>query len=321
MDLDAIGRLAVLMLLLTCTACGPALATSVPPTSAPSPTAAAAPADPTATPAPSATPTPELPLAALVNDQPIYLADYERELAQYEVSSLARGIDPNSPEEQAYARDRVLNMMIEQVLIEQAAAETGIAISDAEVDAEMQVLTDIAGGEEALRTTLAEWGQTYEDFWQDVRGGLIGKAMTQPIADAVPATTEHVHARHIQVDTIQEAERILAQLEAGADFVTLARAYSQDHNTSESGGDLAFFPRGILMAPELEEAAFALQPGQFSGVVTTALGYHIVQVVERDLTRSVDPESLRLLQDRAVQEWIEGLWAQAMVQRFVETVP
>lgn len=309
MDLDAIKRSAPLLLLLICVACGPALATS-------------APADPTTIPTLPATPTPEAHLAALVNDQPIYLADYEHELEQYESSLLARGIDPISPEEHAHARDRVLNVMIEQVLIEQAAAEADIIISDADVDAEMQALTDIAGGEDALRATLAEWGQTYEDYWQDVRGGLIGRAMTQRIVGAVPVTTEHVHARHIQVDTLQEAERILAQLEAGADFVTLAQAYSQDSNTSGSGGDLGFFPRGVLLvAPELEEAAFALQPGQFSGVVTSLLGHHIVQVVERDPARSISPESLRFLQDRALQEWVEGLWAQATVQRFVETNP
>ncbi len=319
MSSDIVKRMAVVLPLLICTACGPAMATSIPPTSVPpSPTVATALADPTAA---LATPTPEPPLAALVNGQPIYLANYDRKLAQYEASLLAQGIDPSSPEEQAYARERVLNVMIEQVLTEQAAAEAGIAISDATVEAEMQAMIQVAGGEDALKATLAEWGQTYDDFWQDVRIGLIGMAMTQRIVDAVPTTTEHVHARHIQVDTIQEAESILARLEAGADFAALASAHSQDNNTRASGGDLGFFPRGILVAPELEEAAFALQPGQFSQVVSSELGYHIVQVVERDPARPVDPESLRFLQDRAVQEWVEGLWARATVQRFVETTP
>jgi len=71
----------------------------------------------------------------------------------------------------------------------------------------------------------------------------------------------------------------------------------------------------------VEEAAFALQPGQFSGVVISSLGYHIVQVIERDPARSVGPENLRFLQDQAVQEWIKGLCGQAVVQRFVETAP
>ena len=145
--------------------------------------------------------------------------------------------------------------------------------------------------------------------------------MTKRVVEGVPATDEHVHARHILVDTMEEADRILAQLQASADFGTLAQAYSQDTSTRDNGGDLGFFPRGILVAPEVERAAFDLQPGQFSGVVTSVLGYHIVQVVERDPARPVTQDNLRLLQDRAVQEWVEGLWSQAEVERFVETTP
>jgi parvulin-like peptidyl-prolyl isomerase len=281
-------------------------------------------ADPTATPTPSPSSTPDRPLAALVNDQPIYLSDYERELGRYEASLLSRGIDPNSTEGQtnlAQARTWILNVMIEQVLAEQAATAVGISVTDEEVDAYMQEMIAENGGEEQFRAKLTEWGETYEDAWQEVRTQLIGMTMTERIVEQVPTTAEHVHARHILVDTAEEAERILTQLQAGADFATLAKAYSQDTSTRDSGGDLGFFPRGILVAPEVEEVAFALQPGQFSGVVTSSLGYHIVQVVERDPARSVSPENLRLLQDRAVQEWIEGLWDQAVVERFIETAP
>jgi parvulin-like peptidyl-prolyl isomerase len=330
MDLKAVGRLAALALLSVSTACVPTWVTSAPtlvPTSVPIDTpAGVVPAEPVATPVPVdlSSPTPEPPMAALVNGQPVYLGDYERELGRYEASLLSRGIDPNTPEGQenlAQARGWILNVMIEQVLTEQAAATVGVVVSDAEVDAYVQVMIDENGGEQAFRDKLAEWGETTEDAWREVRAQLIGMAMTRRIIENVPTTAEHVHARHILVDTSSEAERILAQLQAGADFAALARSYSQDTSTRDSGGDLGFFPQGILVASEVEEVAFALQPGQFSGVVSSALGYHIVQVVERDPARPVSPENLRLLQDRAVQEWIEGLWAQATVQRFVETGP
>ena len=324
MDLKSLGNLLALALLSVSAACVPTVVTSAP-TSIPidAPTAAV-PTDPAATSVVLLSPTPEPPRAALANGQPIYLPGYERELARYEASLLSQGIDPSSPESQenlAQARAWILNVMIEQALTEQAAAAVGVVVSDAEVDAYMQVMVDENGGEEAFRAKLAEWGETYEDAWWEVRAQLIGMAMTQRIIEGVPTTAEHVHARHILVDTASEAERILAQLQAGADFAALARAHSQDTSTRETGGDLGFFPRGILVASEVEEAAFALQPGQFSGVVASVLGYHIVQVVERDPARPVSPESLRLLQDRAVQEWIEGLWAQAVVERFVDTGP
>ena len=324
MNLRAVGRLVALVLSCASTACMPTFVTSEP---APAPAATATPAppaEPAATPIPEASPTPEPPLAARVNGQPIYLSTYERELGRYEASLSSRGIDPNTPEGQenlAQARGWVLNVMIEQVLTEQAAAAAGVVISDEEVDAYLQTMIDENGGQEAFEAKLAEWGDTVEDARHEVRTQLIGMSMTQRIIDQMPTTAEHVHARHILVDTPTEAERILSQLQAGADFATLAKAYSQDTSTRDSGGDLGFFPQGILVAPEVEKAAFDLQPGQFSGVVSSAMGHHIVQVVERDPARPVSPENLRLMQDRALQEWVEGLWAQATVERFVEVEP
>ena len=219
-----------------------------------------------------------------------------------------------------YARAPTL-APIAQALTEQAATVAGIVVSDADVDAYMQEMIAENGGEEQFQAKLAERGETYEDAWQEVRAELIGMAMTQRIIAGVPVVAEHVHARHILLDTPEEAERVLGQLRAGADFAALTLAYSQDPNTREIGGDLDWFPRGILMAPEVEEAAFALTPGQFSEVVPTSLGYHIVQVIERDPARPVSQRNLLFLQDRALQEWVEGLWAQAAVQHFVETAP
>ena len=138
---------------------------------------------------------------------------------------------------------------------------------------------------------------------------------------SVLTTTEHIHARHILVDTQQEAQSLLNQLKAGADFVALAQAYSHDLSTKETGGDLGFFPRGILVAPEVEDVAFSLEPGEISEVVTSALGYHILQVIEIDPAREVSPENQRLLQDQAVQKWIEELWADAEIEVFAEAAP
>jgi parvulin-like peptidyl-prolyl isomerase len=260
----------------------------------------------------------------LVNGQPIYLADYEREVSQYEADLPARGIEPTSPEGQAEiarARAWILDWMITEVLSEQAATAAGITVSDAEVDASMQQITAENGGEEPFQAKLAARNETYEDAWRKQRREMIVTAIQQRISDAVPEVAEQVHARHILVGTQEEAERLLAQLQAGADFATLASAYSQDPNTRDSGGDLGFFPRGLLTAPEVEETAFTLQPGQFSGVVPSLLGYHIVQVVERDPARPVNPDDRRLLQEQALQEWVENLWAQATIQILVEMAP
>ena len=168
---------------------------------------------------------PEGLVAATVNGEPIYVANYERRLGQYEVSLITQGIDPVSTEGQqslAQARTWILNVMIEQELTEQAAAQAGIEFTDAQVDAYMQEMIDEVGGQEAFEAQLSAWGETYEDAWEEVRTQLIGMAMTQQIVDQVPTTAEHVHARHILVDTQQQADDIFAQVHAGADFAALA---------------------------------------------------------------------------------------------------
>jgi len=269
-------------------------------------------------------PTPDRPLAALVNGQPIYLVDYERQVAQYEAAMLASGVDLTSPEGQArllQAREQILNWMIEQALIEQAAAEEGIVVTDEEVEAALAQIVEDAGGEEAFQARLEENGLTRQDVWNELRAELIGAATIERVTSSVPQTAEHVHARHILVDTRERAEQLLAQLQAGEDFAALARAYSLDESTREAGGDLGFFPRGVLMAPEVEEAAFSLQAGQISGVVQSSFGFHIVQVIEREPDYPLSPENLQLLRERAFQEWIEALWAEAEIVRFVSPGP
>jgi peptidyl-prolyl cis-trans isomerase C len=276
--------------------------------------ATAAPAQPTPT-------EPAEPLAVIVNGTPITLAEYERQVALYEADMSAAGHsqDSTSPEGQAaiaQGRQWVLDLMIGQMLTEQAAAAEGIVITDADVDAAIDSLRQDVG-EEALNDWLAQQGITLEEMHGRLRGEMISTEIANRIADsAVPPTQEHIAARHILVATEAEARRILDQLQAGADFASMARTYSQDISTRDLGGDLGFFPMGVLTSREVEAAAFALQPGQLSDVVGSELGYHIVQVVER-VDREVSPENSHLLREQVAQAWLDELRVSADIQVFV----
>jgi len=106
---------------------------------------------------------------------------------------------------------------------------------------------------------------------------------------------DRVKAQHILIKTqgksdaekkaaLAKAEDLLKQLKAGADFSKLAEKNSEDGSNAPKGGDLGWFVRGQMVA-EFDKAAFAMKPGELSGIVTTEFGYHIIKVNEKENAR------------------------------------
>ena len=93
------------------------------------------------------------------------------------------------------------------------------------------------------------------------------------------AQTERVRARHILVNSEQEAKQIIERLNKGEKFEDLAKQYSLD-GSKEYGGDLGYFSAGE-MVPEFSKAAFALQPGELSPPVKTDFGWHVIKLEDR----------------------------------------
>ncbi len=87
-----------------------------------------------------------------------------------------------------------------------------------------------------------------------------------------------IRVRQIVVVTRAEADAVMERLAAGADFAELARETSID-SSRDSGGDLGFFGPGEMI-PEFEAAALGLEVGELSGVVETAMGFHIIKRIE-----------------------------------------
>lgn len=91
---------------------------------------------------------------------------------------------------------------------------------------------------------------------------------------------EEVKARHILVKTEEEAKKIIADLDAGKDFLELAKL-SSDGPSAEQGGDLGYFTKG-RMVPEFEAVAFTLKPGEHTKTpVKTQFGFHVIKVDDR----------------------------------------
>jgi hypothetical protein len=97
------------------------------------------------------------------------------------------------------------------------------------------------------------------------------------------AETDAYLAAHPELDPKAERaklEGILARVRAGEDFVKLADEFTEDPSGKGRGGDLGWFGRGMMVKP-FEDAAFALKPGEVSGVFETQFGFHIVKLDER----------------------------------------
>ena len=139
--------------------------------------------------------------------------------------------------------------------------------------------------------------------------------MRDKILAEVPSTAEQVHVQQILLYNQDTALSFLTQLNGGADFDELA--LRADPLTR---GDLGWVPRGYLLEPKIEEAAFNLAPGTHSDVIATDVGFHIVRVLERDPQRPLSPDAYLSLQELALKTWVSGQHQQASIT-FAEQQP
>lgn len=129
-----------------------------------------------------------------------------------------------------------------------------------------------------------------EEFIRElVRIQLLRDKINADIVKGINPEEEQVWARHILLDDEETAQDLLQQLEEGADFGDLAREFSTGPS-GPSGGDLGWFAKGQMVAP-FEDAAFAADVGDIVGPVETQFGFHIIQILGREM-RPVDQGTL-----------------------------
>lgn len=275
--------LEALILTLGFSACGSLAGTTATPT----------PSIPTQTPIPpTATPPP---LAAIVNDDWITEAEFLAEVDRYRAAQESLGNETSTDT----AAQVVLDDLIAQVLLAQAARADGFEMTEADVESRLDALAAEVGGADALAAWQSEHGYTDESFWSSLKRAAEAAWMRDKIIAEVPGTAEQVHAQQILLYNEDAARKVASQLDAGADFADLAILY--DPNT---GGELGWFPRRYLLEPELEEAAFSLEPGQYSAVIATEVGYHILFVTEQDSQHPLSPDAYLVMQENALGDWL-----------------
>ncbi len=114
------------------------------------------------------------------------------------------------------------------------------------------------------------------------------------IAEWYPSFQKELHLRHILVAEEELARAMLARLNAGSSFEEVAQQYSICPS-SEDGGDLGWIRRGQAVL-SFEEAAFRLEPGEYSDLVKTSMGYHIIEMLEEmDISSEITDEEIMAL--------------------------
>ncbi|MBI1855132.1 MAG: peptidylprolyl isomerase [Chloroflexi bacterium] len=260
------------------------------------------PLGPTVTPVPP-TATPE-PMALTVNGEGVSVAEFQAELARYKSAQTALGKTVSD----ADASKTVIEDLIAQVLLAQGAKAAGFDLSESALQSREDALANQLGGADKLSAWESDRGYTDASFRTALKRSAEAAWMRDKIVGAVSTAADQVHAQQILIFNADDAQTVFAQLKGGADFNELALKY--DPNTR---GDLGWFPKGFLLDSKIETAAFSLQAGQFSEVIQTDTGFHIIKVLERDSQHQLSPDAFLSQQKRALRDWVAQQRAQAAV--------
>jgi peptidyl-prolyl cis-trans isomerase C len=159
------------------------------------------------------------------------------------------------------------------------------------------------------------------ELQEEAKAAINDEALQQTYNDAVKSIggQEEVRARHILVNSEDEAKTLLDQIKGGADFATIAKEKSKDPGAAE-GGDLGYFTKD-QMVPEFAEVAFKMYPGQLSNPVKTQFGWHIIKVEDK---RTKQPPEFDKVKDqieaylarKSQSEFISKLRQSAKIERF-----
>ncbi|MBW3015014.1 peptidylprolyl isomerase [Candidatus Woesearchaeota archaeon] len=230
-------------------------------------------------------------IAAVVNGEEISLTELDEQYEQ--VPEAYRSF---------VTKESILDQMITEKILLQEAEANDIFVSNAEVDEFFEEFIEQSGQTpEEFQESLEARGLTMQEMRDYYKSQLlITKLINDTILMEIVVTEDdaetyfeeneemyqaqegQIRARHILVETEEEAEEIIEELKDGADFVELAKEKSIGPS-GPSGGELGFFAKGE-MVPEFEEAAFKLKVGEVSAPVETQFGFHVIKRESNEIT-------------------------------------
>jgi len=212
---------------------------------------------------------------------------------------------------------QLLTLLIQDALITSVAADMGVEVSEVDREAVRTDIVEAVDGEEQLEQLLVQDGLSLSLF-DEVLVPQQARVLALREELAAGETLETRTVRHILVETEEEAQEVLDELEAGADFGELAMERSIDTGSGAQGGDLGPAPRGAYVPP-FEEAAWEAELGEVVGPVESDFGFHVLEVTDEDSVPAdeLPPEQL----DQLVSEELDQLIVAAYDEADIEVDP
>lgn len=194
--------------------------------------------------------------SALAQTDPVVAKVNGKEIRQSDLAAAEEDIGPQAAQLPPDAkRDYLISYATDMVLVAKAAEDKKTA-DDPEFKKKLnaarnKIMMEVFLTQEAKKAaTDAEMRKVYEEAIKQV------------------ASEEEVSARHILVETEDEAKKIVADLKKGGDFAAVAKEKSKDPGSKDNGGDLGYFTKDQMVA-EFAEVAYKLDKGQMSDPVKT----------------------------------------------------
>ena len=253
------------------------------------------------------------------NEQYVEAVEQASQIQVLDASNGPAGIDS------AFAA-RVLTRQVIFTLISDEVAEREIEISE-EIrgQAEQDLLSQV-GGEpvwnefpQDYRDELIGWNSAALALQANILGiPALDDASIEQYYDDNPEQFEQACARHILVETEEEATAVGEELEGGADFGEVARAKSLDTGSAEQGGELpCSFPG--LFQPEFDEAVFSQPVGEVGDPVETVFGWHVIEVMSREQPPFAEVADdvrgqIQQLSQTEFTEWLQSALEEAEVK-------
>lgn len=252
---------------------------------------------------------PDQRVIARVNGEKIRIGDLRAILKEFHDPEIF-----SHPEAVATLKKQALETLIEEKILLQQAKQRGIEVGRDETrDALMKLKSGYS--EEVFQQTLREKGLNETQWEEKQHKKLMIDKLIEQLLNASRPTDAHLetlyqthreryrepersHCRQIVTASRAKAEKILSLLKTGENFAALAQKYSESPDR-EKGGDLGFVAKNEL-PPMMDEACFRFAPGQTSGVVASAYGFHIFRIIEKKPAHSLSFQEAR--------PWIENEW-------------